>query len=84
MRAGNIGNRHPRLGGLLHHSHLLIRGISTPALDAGKHFNTLRIVRHSRITRLTPSLSLCSYVRSKRGPLQIFPRPAPCEKDIRS
>ena len=71
----NKRNRHPGLGCFLHNSKLLIRRIPTTALDPGKHFDSISITRHSRMPRLTPSSSLCSYVRFKWGPLH--PRKSP-------
>jgi len=65
MTAGNIRNRHPGLSCFLHNSKLLIRRILTAALDTGKDFYSINIVRHSRTTRLTPSSYLCGYVRFK-------------------
>ena len=62
MKTGNIGNRHPGLGRFLHYRQLLLCRIPTPALDPGKHFYSIRTVRHSRTTRLTPSsftMQLC-------------------------
>ena len=62
MKTGNIGNRHPRPGRFLHNRQLLLCRISAPALDPGKHFYSIRTVRHSRTTRLTPSsfaMQLC-------------------------
>ena len=50
MTAGYIRNRHPGLGGFLHHRKLLIRRVPTTTLDPGKHFNSISIVRHSRKT----------------------------------
>jgi DNA end-binding protein Ku len=49
MTAGYIGNRHPRLRRFLHKGHLLIRRISTPALDTGKHFYSISNIRHGRM-----------------------------------
>jgi hypothetical protein len=44
-------------------------------LDLREDFDSINTARHSRITRPTPSASLCSYVRLKWGPLQ---NPPPC------
>ena len=74
MTAGYIGNRHPRLHRLLHHRHLLLCGISTPALDPGKHFNSINTVRHSRKTRRTPSsylMRLCPVQIGAAPPRQV-------------
>ena len=65
MTAGNIRNRHAGLGCFLHNSKLLIRRVFTTALDTGKDFYSINIVRHSRTTRLTPSSYLCGYGRFK-------------------
>ena len=70
MTAGDIGNRHAGSGGLGQYRQLLIHRVSTTTLDAGEHFNSICGTRHSRTPRLTPSLSVCGYVRSKRGLLQ--------------
>jgi hypothetical protein len=67
MTAGYVGNRHPGLGGFGQYRQLLIQRVTPPTLDAGKNFDSINI-RHSRMTRLTPSPSLCSYVRFKWGP----------------
>jgi Alpha-glutamyl/putrescinyl thymine pyrophosphorylase clade 2 len=59
----------------MHHRHFLLCGISAPALDPGKHFNSISIVRHGRNTRRTPSpylLRLC--------PVQIGAAPSPDAK----
>ena len=69
MTAGNKRNRHSGLGRFLQNRQLLIRRIPTTALHAGKHFNSISIIRHSRMPRLTPSSYLYGYVRFKRGPL---------------
>ena len=55
MTAGYIGNRHSRLGRFLHKRHLLLCCVPPAALDPGKHFDSISIVRHSRKTRRTPS-----------------------------
>ena len=70
MTAGNKRNRHSGLGCFLQNRHLLIRRISTTALDSGKHFYSINIIGHSHITRLTPSSYSCGYVRFKWGLLQ--------------
>ena len=67
MTAGYIGNRHPRLAGLLDDRHLLLCGIPAPALDTGKDFNSLSTCRHSRNTRRKPSSYLGDCVRLKWG-----------------
>lgn len=67
MTAGYVGNRHPGLSCLGQYRQLLIQRVTPPTLDAGKNFDSINI-RHSRMTRLTPSPSLCSYVRFKWGP----------------
>ena len=59
MTAGHIGNRHSGLGRFLHNRHLLLHRIPSTALDPGKHFDSISIVRHSRMTRRTPS----SYIK---------------------
>ena len=69
MTAGYVGNRHPRLGCFGQNRQLLVQRVTPATLDAGKNFDSIN-TRHSRMTRLTPSSSLCSYVRSKWGPLQ--------------
>jgi len=71
MLAGYKGNRHSWLGGFCHCRQLLLHGISTSALHAGEDFNSINCVRHRRITRLTPSPSLCSY-----GPVEMGAAPA--------
>jgi hypothetical protein len=71
MTAGYIGNRHPRLGRFLQNRHLLIRRIPTTALDTRKNFYSINIIRHSRMTRLTPSSYLYGYVRFKWGLLHL-------------
>ena len=70
MTTGHIGNRHPGLGRFLQNRQLLVHREPTTTLDAGKHFDSIDGARHSRTPRLTPSLYLCGYVRSKRGLLQ--------------
>ncbi len=70
MTAGHIGNRHSRLHRFLNKSHLLLCGIPAPALNTGKHFDSISIRRHSRITRRTPSSYLSDCVRFKWGLLQ--------------
>ncbi len=42
-----------------------------PALDTGKDLYSINTVRHSRMTRLTPSSYLYGYVRFKWGLLQL-------------
>src|SRR5271170_2710061 len=74
MTAGYVGNRHPGLGGFGQYCQLLIQRVTPPTLDAGKNFDSINI-RHSRMTRLTPSPSLCSYVRFKWGPFQAHRNP---------
>ena len=69
MTAGYVGNRHPGLGGFRQNRQLLVQRVTPATLDARKNFDSINI-RHSRMTRLTPSPSLCSYVRFKWGPLQ--------------
>jgi hypothetical protein len=49
----------------------VFQGVSPPALDTGKDFNSINGVRHKRMTRLTPSPSLCSY-----GPVEMGAAPA--------
>ncbi len=66
MTAGYVGNRHPGLRGFGQYRQLLIQRVTPATLDAGKNFDSINI-RHSRMTRLTPSPSLCSYVRCKWG-----------------
>jgi hypothetical protein len=68
MTAGHVGNRHPRLGGFGHGSELLLHRVTPASLDPGEDLNSICCIRHSRITRRTPSPSLCSYVRLKWGP----------------
>lgn len=70
MLAGHKRNRHSRLGGFRHRRQLLLYRISTSALYAGEHLNSINCVRHSRITRRTPSPSLCSY-----GPVEMGAAP---------
>ena len=79
MTAGYVGNRHPRLGCFGQNRQLLVQRVTPATLDAGKNFDSIN-TRHSRMTRLTPSSSLCSYVRSKWGPLH-DPNPA-ISKDV--
>src|SRR3974390_1100128 len=55
MLAGDVRNRHPRLGGLTHHHQLLLQRVPPTTLDAGKHFDSIWTDRHSRSPRLTPS-----------------------------
>jgi hypothetical protein len=57
--------------GLLHDRHLLLCGISAQALNTGKHFDSFSTVRHSRITRRTPSSYLGDCVRLKWGLLHM-------------
>jgi hypothetical protein len=71
MLAGYEGNRHSGLGGLRHRCQLLLQRISTPALHSREHFNSINSIRHRRITRLTPSPSLCSY-----GPVEMGAAPS--------
>ncbi len=78
MTAGNIGNRHARLGGFLQHGQLLIDRVASTTLDPGQHLNSFDTIGHSRMTRLTPSPSLGSGVRSKWGLLQGAASGAPC------
>ena len=73
MTAGDIGNRHPGLGCLGQNRQLLVQRVTSPTLDARKNFDSIN-TRHSRMTRLTPSPSLCSYVRFKGGPFQELER----------
>jgi hypothetical protein len=70
MTAGYIGNRHSRLHGFLNNGHLLLCGIPAPALNPGKHFDSISVRRHSRMTRLKPSSYLSDCVRFKWGLLQ--------------
>ena len=70
MPAGNIGNRHPGLGCLRHRSQLLLQRVSPAPLDSCEDFNSIDCVRHRRMTRLTPSPSLCSY-----GPVEMGAAP---------
>jgi hypothetical protein len=72
MAAGHVGNRHAGLARLRQDRQLLIHRPATSALDLREDFDSVNIARHSRITRRTPSASLCSYVRFKLGPLQGF------------
>lgn len=67
MTPGYVGNRHPGDRRLGQYRQLLIHRVPPTTLDAGKDFNSIYGTRHSRMPRLTPSLSLCAYVRSKRG-----------------
>lgn len=69
MTAGHIGNRHAGPGRLRQHRQLLIQRITPTALDPREHFDSINTIGHSRMTRLTPSPSLCSYVRFHWGPL---------------
>ena len=81
MLAGHEGNRHSGLGGLRHRRQLLPQRISTPALHSREHFNSINSIRHRRITRLTPSPSLCSY-----GPVEMGAAPVTirmCQYDMR-
>ena len=70
MTASYVGNRHARLGGFGQDRQFLIHRPASPALDLREDFDSINTARHSRITRRTPSASLCSYVRLKWGPLQ--------------
>ena len=70
MPAGYEGNRHSRLRGLRHCSQLLLQRVSPAALDSREDFNSINCIRHRRITRLTPSPSLCSY-----GPVEMGAAP---------
>ncbi len=70
MSSGHEGNRHPRLGYLGDGCQLLLQAVSPAALYAGKDFNSINGVRHRRMTRLTPSPSLCSY-----GPVEMGAAP---------
>ena len=67
MTARYIRNRHSRLGCFLHNRQLLVRRIPPASLNPGKHFYSISIVTHSRMTRLTPISYLYGYVRSKWG-----------------
>ena len=67
MTPGYIGNRHAGRGCLGQYRQLLIQRVPPTTLDPGEHFHSINRTRHSRTPRLTPSLSLCGYVRSKRG-----------------
>jgi hypothetical protein len=67
MTAGYIGNRHSRLSCLSQEGQLLIHCEAPAALDSSKNLDSINAVRHRRITRLTPSSYLRSYVRSKWG-----------------
>jgi hypothetical protein len=67
MTAGYVGNRHAGLAGLGQYRQLLVQRVTAATLNAGKNFDSIN-TRHSRMTRLTPSSSLCSYVRFKWGP----------------
>ena len=69
MTAGNKRNRHSGLGRFLQNRQLLVRRIPATALDSGKHFDSISMTGHSRMTRLTPSSYLYGYVRFKWGPL---------------
>jgi hypothetical protein len=53
MTAGYIGNRHPSRHCFLHHRHFLLCGISAPALDPGKHFNSISIRSPDQEQQLT-------------------------------
>src|SRR5215468_6765836 len=75
MTAGHVGNRYARLSCFRQDRQLLIHRPAASALDLREDFNSVNTARHSRITRRTPSSSLCSYVRFKWGPLQISIRP---------
>ena len=70
MTAGNKRNRHSGLGRFLQNRQLLVRRIPTTALNTGKDFDSISIIRHSRMTRLTPVSYLNGYVRFKWGLLQ--------------
>jgi hypothetical protein len=59
-----------RLGCFGKDRQFLIHRPASPALDLREDFDSINTARHSRITRRTPSASLCSYVRLKWGPLQ--------------
>jgi hypothetical protein len=52
---GDIGNRHSRLAGLLHEAHLLFRGISAPAMNSDKHFDSISIRSHSHNASRKPN-----------------------------
>ena len=69
MTASYVGNRHARLDCFGQDRQLLVHRPASPALDLRKDFDSINTARHSRITRRTPSASLCSYVRLKWGPL---------------
>jgi hypothetical protein len=72
MTTGYVGNRHAGLRRFLQHHQFLIDGVPTTTLDSAKDFDPIYGTRHSRMPRLTPSLSLCGYVRSKWGLLQHY------------
>ena len=72
MTAGHIGNRHSGLGRFLHKRHLLFGCVPPAALNPGKHFDSISIVRHSRKTRRTPS----SYLM-RLCPVQMGAAPTP-------
>ena len=65
MTAGYIGNRHAGLGRLLDERHLLLGGISAPALNSDQNLDSISTVRHSRMPRRKPSSYLSNYVRLK-------------------
>ena len=67
MPAGDEGNRHARHGGLFQDPQLLVDGVPPPTLHGAQNLNSFDTARHSRKPRRTPSLSLCSGVRSKWG-----------------
>lgn len=65
MPAGDEGNRQARHGGLFQDTQLLVDGVPPPTLDGIQNLNSFDTARHSRNPSRTPSLSLCSGVRSK-------------------
>src|SRR5882762_890435 len=70
MTAGHVGNRHAGLCGFRQDCKLLVHRVAPATLDRREDFDSIDTAGHSRMTRRTPSSSLCSYVRSKWGPLQ--------------
>lgn len=65
------GNSHTWLGGFLHNSNLLIRGIPATALDGVNRIYSISAVRHCGTTGLTPS----SYYMAMSASIRARPKP---------
>ena len=70
MPPGHEGNRHPGLSGFGQHRELLIHRIASTTLDGRKHFDSIEITGHSRMTRRTPRLLAMQLCPAQMGLLQ--------------